>query len=101
LQIQPKDPENRRLLADNLRLLAIRRMAQDDAEGGSRDGDEAVQMYATLLTEQPGSRDLQRASLEAQLEYAAGYMSLTRFGEAIPRLQQTGRQAGSDAQRER
>jgi non-specific serine/threonine protein kinase/serine/threonine-protein kinase len=89
LKIDPKDPENRRLLADNLRLLAIRRMARDDAEGGSRDGDEAVQIYTTLLTEQPGSRDLQRASLEAQLENAAGYMSLTRFGEAIPRLEQT------------
>ena len=88
LKIDPKDPENRRLLADNLRLLAIRRMAQDDAEGGSRDGDEAVRIYADLIAEQPDSRELQRAALETEVEYAFGYMTLTKFGEAIPRLQQ-------------
>ena len=88
LRSDPANPENRRLLADNLRLLAIRRMARDDAAGGSRDGNEAVQIYAALVTEQPNSRELQRAALETEVEYAGGYMTLGRFGEAIPRLQQ-------------
>jgi tetratricopeptide (TPR) repeat protein len=88
LKINPKDPENRRLLAENLRLLAIRRMARDDAKGGSRDGDEAVQIYEGLVSEQPGALALQRAALGTQIDYAAGDMTLGRFNAAIPRLQQ-------------
>ncbi|HEX8737593.1 MAG TPA: protein kinase [Pyrinomonadaceae bacterium] len=88
LEINPNDAENLRLLADNLRLLAIRRMAQSDVEGGFRDGKEALQIYERLVAENPGSLELQRALLETRIEEAASYSSLNRDAEAIPLLQQ-------------
>jgi len=89
LQSDPTDSENRRLLADNLRLLAIRRMLQTDVEGGTRDGKEALQIYASLVAEQPDSLPLQRASLEAEVEHGTSYTNLSKYVEAIPLLQQT------------
>ena len=88
LEINPKDAENRRLLADNLRLLAIRRMAQTDVEGGFRDGQEALGIYENLVAETPDSLALQRAYLETQVEVATSYINLSRFAEAIEPLKQ-------------
>ncbi|HYG80342.1 MAG TPA: serine/threonine-protein kinase, partial [Pyrinomonadaceae bacterium] len=89
LEINPKDAENRRLLADNLRLLAIRRMAQTDVEGGFRDGKEALRIYENLVAETPSSLALQRAFLETQIEDATNYINLSRFADAIEPLKQT------------
>jgi tetratricopeptide (TPR) repeat protein len=88
LEINPNEAENRRLLADNLRLLAIRRMTQSDVEGGFRDGKEALQIYENLVTENPDSLELQRAFLETQVEDATSYINLSRFAEAIEPLKQ-------------
>jgi non-specific serine/threonine protein kinase/serine/threonine-protein kinase len=88
LEINPNDAENRRLLADNLRLLALRRMAQSDVEGGFRDSKEALRIYERLVAERPGSLELQKAFLETQTEDATSYINLSRFAEAIPLLQQ-------------
>jgi len=87
LAINPNDAGNRRLLADNLRLLALRRMAQTDVEGGFRDSTEALQIYEKLVAETPGSLELQRAFLEAQVEDAGSYTNLNRDAEGIPLLQ--------------
>jgi hypothetical protein len=38
LETNPNDAKNQRLLADNLRLLGIRRMYQNDVESGIKDG---------------------------------------------------------------
>jgi non-specific serine/threonine protein kinase/serine/threonine-protein kinase len=88
LEINPNDAENRRMLANNLRLLDIRRMAQSGVEGGFRDNREALQIYEKLAGEQPGSLELQRAFLETQVEDGASYNVLSRYAEAIPLLQQ-------------
>jgi non-specific serine/threonine protein kinase/serine/threonine-protein kinase len=88
LEINPNDSQNRRLLADNLRLLAIRRMTQSDVEGGFRDGKEALQIYENLVAQTPDSLDLQRAFLETQIEDGTNYVNLSRDAEAIPLLQQ-------------
>ena len=88
LETKPDDAENRRLLAENLRLLAIRRMFQTDVEGGFRDGREAFQLYEKLVTQQPDARDLQRAFLETQVENATNFINLSRFAEAIPPLKE-------------
>jgi non-specific serine/threonine protein kinase/serine/threonine-protein kinase len=88
LEINPNDAENRRLLAENLRLLAIRRMTQSDVEGGLKDGKESLQIYEKLVGEQPGSLELKRAFLETQVEDATSYTNLYRYAEAIPLLQQ-------------
>ncbi|HKP14266.1 MAG TPA: hypothetical protein VJZ91_19250 [Blastocatellia bacterium] len=88
LEIKPNDAENRRLLADNLRLLALRRMAQSDVEGGFRDSKEALRIYERLVAERPDSLELQKAFLETQTEDATSYINLSRFAEAIPPLQQ-------------
>jgi tetratricopeptide (TPR) repeat protein len=88
LEINPNDAENSRLLADNLRLLAIRRMTQSDVDGGLRDDKEALQIYENLVSEQPGSLELRRAFLETQVEDATRYINLSRYAEAIPLLQQ-------------
>ena len=87
LASNPGDAQNRRLLADNLRLLAIRRMAQSDVDGGFRDVREALQLYEKLAAEQPGSLPLRRAWLEAQIEEATNYVNLARDAEAVPLLQ--------------
>jgi non-specific serine/threonine protein kinase/serine/threonine-protein kinase len=89
LAVNPKDAENRRLLADNLRLLAVRRMFQSDVEGGFRDSKEALQIYENLVAETPGSLDLQRAFLETQVEDVTNYVNLGRFDEAVEPLKQT------------
>ena len=73
LRANPEDAENRRLLADNLRLLGVRRMAQNDIEGGIRDGKEAVQIYENLVAENPGSLALRTALHETRVEAAIGY----------------------------
>ncbi|MBC7910217.1 MAG: serine/threonine protein kinase [Pyrinomonadaceae bacterium] len=88
LEINPKDVENRRLLAENLRLLALRKMTQSDVEGGFRDSKEALQIYEKLVGEQPESLELQKAFLEAQTEDATSHINRNRFAEAIPPLQQ-------------
>jgi tetratricopeptide (TPR) repeat protein/predicted Ser/Thr protein kinase len=88
LGVDPSGAENRRLLADNLRLLAIRRMAQSDVDGGFRDGREALQIYEKLVAENPDARELQRTLLETQVEDATSYINLSRFAEAIEPLQQ-------------
>ena len=88
LEINSKDAENRRLLADNLRLLGIRRMTQSDVEGGLRDGKEAVSIYEKLVAENPGSLALRTAYLETRVEDAVGYSDLSRFTEAVPLLEQ-------------
>jgi non-specific serine/threonine protein kinase/serine/threonine-protein kinase len=88
LETDPTDAENRRLLADNLRLLALRRMTQSDVEGGFRDSKEALQIYERLVAETPGSLELQKAFLEAQTEDATSYINRNRYAEAIPPLQQ-------------
>jgi non-specific serine/threonine protein kinase/serine/threonine-protein kinase len=88
LEIAPKEAGNRRLLADNLRLLAIRRMTQSDVEGGFRDGKEALQLYENLVAENPDSPELQRTLLETQVEAATSYINLSRFAEAVEPLQQ-------------
>ncbi|HWS88129.1 MAG TPA: protein kinase [Pyrinomonadaceae bacterium] len=87
LEINPNDAQNRRLLADNLRLLALRKMTQSDVEGGFRASAEALQIYEKLVAEQPGSLELQRAFLEAQTEDATSYLNRNRYAEAIPPLQ--------------
>ncbi len=89
LRTNPSDAENRRLLADNLLLLGVRRMVQNDIEGGIRDGKEAVQIYEALVAEDPGSRALRTALLETRVEVAIGYAGISRFAEAIPLLEQT------------
>jgi eukaryotic-like serine/threonine-protein kinase len=105
LAIKPNDADNRRLLADNLRLLAIRRMAQSDVEGGLKDSKEALRIYDKLVTEMPGSLELQKAFLEAQVEDA---MNFGKDAEAIPPLQQVAgkidellRTASADTETER
>jgi tetratricopeptide (TPR) repeat protein len=62
-------------------------MAQSDAEGSIKDGQEALQIYERLIAERPESLDLQRAFHEAQVEKAMNYSSLGRDAEAIPLLQ--------------
>lgn len=105
LAIKPNDTENRRLLADNLRLLAIRRMAQNDIEGGLSDSKEALRIYDKLVAEMPGSLELRRAFLETQVEDA---MNFGKDAEAIPPLQQVAgkidelrRTASADTETER
>jgi non-specific serine/threonine protein kinase/serine/threonine-protein kinase len=88
LEKNPNDAENRRLLADNLRLLSSRRLYLNDIEDGFRDVREAVSIYEKLVAEKPDSLELHRAFLAAQVEDAASYAELTRFGEAVPLLQQ-------------
>jgi non-specific serine/threonine protein kinase/serine/threonine-protein kinase len=88
LEVNPNGAENRRLLADNLRLLALRRMTQSDVEGGFRDSKEALQIYEKLVAETPGALELQKAFLEAQTEDATSYINRNRYAEAIPPLQQ-------------
>ncbi|MBV9957530.1 MAG: tetratricopeptide repeat protein, partial [Acidobacteria bacterium] len=87
LSRDPGDAENRRLLADNLRLLSIRRPEQSDVEGGFRDVREALKIYEGLIAENPSSLELQRAFLETQTEYASGYADSGRYAETIPLLQ--------------
>ena len=87
LASKPDDAENRRLLADNLRLLAIRRMAQSDVDGGFGDVREALQLYEKLVAEQPNSLPLRRALLETQVEEGTMYVNLSRDAEAVPLLQ--------------
>jgi non-specific serine/threonine protein kinase/serine/threonine-protein kinase len=82
-----KDAENRRLLADNLRLLAIRRMAQSDVDGGFRDVAEALQLYSKLVAEQPDSLPFRRSLIETQIEEGTMYVNLSRDAEAVPLLQ--------------
>jgi tetratricopeptide (TPR) repeat protein len=77
------------LLADNLLLLGVRRMVQNDIEGGIRDGKEAVQIYENLVAENPGSPALRTALLETRVEAAISYAGINRFAEAIPLLEQT------------
>jgi non-specific serine/threonine protein kinase/serine/threonine-protein kinase len=89
LETNPNDDENRRLLAENLRLLGIRRMYQNDVESGIKDGKEAVSIYENLVAENPASLELQTALLETRIEDAAGYVDLVRFAEAIPLLKQS------------
>ncbi|HEX8355626.1 MAG TPA: serine/threonine-protein kinase [Pyrinomonadaceae bacterium] len=89
LEVRPGDAENRRLLAENLRLLAIRRKSQSDVEGGFRDGKEALQIYENLVAENPDALELRRAFLETKVEEAASYINLSRFAEAVAPLQQT------------
>jgi tetratricopeptide (TPR) repeat protein len=91
LEVNPGDAENRRLLADNLRLLALRRMTQGDVEGGFGASKEALQVYEKLVAERPGSLELQKAFLEAQTEDATSYINRGRDAEAIPPLQQAAR----------
>ena len=87
LENNPNDAENRRLLAENLRLLGLRRAYQNDIEGGFRDSREAVQIYERLITENPDSLALQKASLELQIEDATGYSDVGKYAEAIPLFQ--------------
>jgi eukaryotic-like serine/threonine-protein kinase len=87
LEVNPNDAENRRLLADNLRLLALRKMTQNDVEGGFKASAEALQIYEQLVAEQPGSLELQRAFLDAQTEDATSYLNRGRYAEATPPLQ--------------
>lgn len=89
LRTNPSDAENRRLLADNLLLLGVRRMVQNDIEGGIRDAKEAVQIYENLVAENPGSRALRTALLQTRVEVAVSYAGINRFAEAIPMLEQT------------
>ena len=86
LKINPQEAENRRLLAENLRLLALRKMTQNDVEGGFKNSAEALQIYEKLVAEQPDKLDLQKALLEAQTEDATSYINRSRYAEAIPPL---------------
>ena len=85
----PHDVENRRLLAENLRLLALRRMAQSDVDGGFRDSNEALQIYEELTAKNPETLELQRALSETQVENANNYINLSKFAQAIEPLKQT------------
>lgn len=89
LRANPSDAENRRLLADNLLLLGVRRMTQNDIEGGIRDGKEAIQIYENLVAENPGWPALRTAMLETRVEVAISYAGINRFTESIPILEQT------------
>ena len=89
LRTNPKDAENRRLLADNLLLLGVRRMTRNDIEGGVRDGKEAIQIYENLVAENPDSAALRTALLKTRVEIAISYGGINRFAEAIPMLEQT------------
>lgn len=92
LEVNPGDAENRRSLADNLRLLAIRRMTQNYVEGGLKDTTEALQIYEKLVSEQPGSLELQRAFLETQVENGESHTNLSKYAAAIPLLTQAAAQ---------
>jgi tetratricopeptide (TPR) repeat protein/tRNA A-37 threonylcarbamoyl transferase component Bud32 len=85
----PHDVENRRLLAENLRLLALRRMAQSDVDGGFRDSNEALQIYEELTAKNPETLELQRALCETQVENANSYINLSKFARAIEPLKRT------------
>ncbi|HEX8246897.1 MAG TPA: protein kinase [Pyrinomonadaceae bacterium] len=88
LENNPSDAQSRRLLADNLRLLAVRRISLNDVEDGFRDVRQAVSIYEKLVAETHDSLELKRAYLATQVEDAASYAELTRFNEAVPLLQQ-------------
>ncbi len=85
----PHDVENRRLLAENLRLLALRRMAQSDVDGGFRDSNEALRIYEELTAKNPETLELQRALSETEVENANSYINLSKFAQAIEPLKQT------------
>lgn len=86
----PADVENRRRLAENLRLQAKIQLSQRNEFARALEHyAEALQIYEMLTRENPDSLKLQIASLEMRLEQSQSYGDNFQYAEAIPPLRQT------------
>jgi non-specific serine/threonine protein kinase/serine/threonine-protein kinase len=84
----PNDLDNLRRLAGDLSALSSIRWWTSDMSGSLEDSQTALAAYATLLTQQPDSIDLQLAAAESRIDLAAIFYFNEQLAAAYPPLRQ-------------
>lgn len=84
LEKNPKDAEQRRLLANNYRVLGDLRWQTNEPTEALKDSETALRLYTELLAEEPGSTELRLAV--ARSNYDIGHLLATneKYADAIP-----------------
>ena len=86
LEKHPDDLEDLARFAADLRALSSIRLWTSNTSGSIEDSQAALTAYEKLLKEQPGSRELQLAAAESQLDLANSYYFNDQLAQVYPPL---------------
>lgn len=87
LERNPRDFEQRRLLAHNYRSLGDIRWQTNEPTEALKNSEAALSLYSELLTEQPGSTELRLALARTYLDIGKTHSSNEKYPEAISSFQ--------------
>ena len=87
LEKNPNDFEQRQSLAANFAAAGYIRYWISDITGSLEDSKKALQLYEKLISERPGSLELQIANAEAQLELSTTHYFNDQLAQVYPPLQ--------------
>jgi non-specific serine/threonine protein kinase/serine/threonine-protein kinase len=87
LEKNTKDTEQRRLLANNYRVLGDLRWQTNEPTESLKNSETALRLYTELLAEQPGSTELRLATARAHYDIGQLFSSNEKFPDAIERFQ--------------
>ena len=87
LEKNPKDAEQRRLLANNYRVLGDLHWQTNEPDESLKNSQIALRLYTKLLAEQPGSTELRLAVAHATYDIGSFFSTNEKYAEAIPYFQ--------------
>jgi tetratricopeptide (TPR) repeat protein len=83
----PKDAEQRRLLANNYRVLGDLHWQTNEPDESLKNSQTALRLYTKLLAEQPGSTELRLGVARATYDIGSLFSTNEKYAEAIPYFQ--------------
>jgi non-specific serine/threonine protein kinase/serine/threonine-protein kinase len=89
LERNPRDYEQRRLLANNYRALGDVRWQANELTESLKNSEAALRLYTELRAEQPGSRELLMALARINLDIGKTHSTNEKYAEAITSFKKT------------
>jgi non-specific serine/threonine protein kinase/serine/threonine-protein kinase len=84
LEKNQKDPEQRRLLANNYRVLGDLRWQTNEPAESQKDSEAALRLYTQLLAEQPASTEMRLAVARTNYDIGQLFATNEKHADAIP-----------------
>jgi serine/threonine protein kinase/tetratricopeptide (TPR) repeat protein len=88
LEKHPRDFEQRRLLANNYRVLGDIRWQTNEPTESMKNSEAALSLYTELLAEQPRSSELRLALARTHTDIGENFSTNEKFTESIPHFQE-------------
>jgi eukaryotic-like serine/threonine-protein kinase len=85
---EPRNPEQRRLLANNYRVLGDLRWQTNEPAESRKNSEAALRIYAELLAQNPGSTELRLGWIQTNHDIGHGLSTNEKYTESIGYFQQ-------------